>query len=155
MSIQLLDCTLRDGGYYSLWDFEATLVDQYSQIMAKLPIEYIEIGYRSIEQAEYVGEFYYSPLDTIRKIRSKLKTSQKIALMLNAKECSADDISKLLSTFVDHVSLIRIATDPGKIEHSLEIAKTLKSFGFEVAINIMYISKIIYFIFFCFLQNMF
>lgn len=140
--VKLLDCTLRDGGYYTLWDFDTDLIDRYCHLMAKLPIEYIEIGYKSNEKDDYFGEFYYSPLDTIKKIRSKLDESQKIALLLNAKDCIDSDISQLLSKCIDLVALVRIATDPGNIEHSLEIAKTLKSLGFEVAINIMYISKI-------------
>ncbi len=140
--IKLLDCTLRDGGYYTQWDFETSLIDQYSHLMAKLPIEYIEIGYRSIEKDDYFGEFYYSPLDTINRIRSKLDPSQKIALLLNAKDCIGIDISNLMSQCIELVDLVRIATDPEKIEDSLELAKALKSLGFDVAINIMYISKI-------------
>ncbi len=140
--IKLLDCTFRDGGYYTQWDFDTALVYQYCELIKKLPIEYIEIGYRSIEKEGYLGEFYYSPLDTIKKIKSKLHESQKIALILNAKDCTAFDIPELLSQCIEYVELIRIATDPGKIDHSLQIAKVLKSQGFEVAINIMYISTI-------------
>ncbi|NOQ14155.1 MAG: hypothetical protein GQ583_06720 [Methyloprofundus sp.] len=140
--INLLDCTLRDGGYYTLWDFETTLIKQYCYLMAKLPIEYIEIGYRSIEKDDYFGEFYYSPVDSLRNIKSRLNKSQKISLMLNAKDCTDIDLAKLLSKCFGLVSLVRIATDPEKIEHSLKIAKTLKSLGYQVAINIMYISKI-------------
>ena len=28
--IQILDCTIRDGGYYTNWDFEKKLVNQYN-----------------------------------------------------------------------------------------------------------------------------
>ncbi len=27
--MQILDCTIRDGGYYTNWDFEILLVDTY------------------------------------------------------------------------------------------------------------------------------
>ncbi len=142
MYLKILDCTLRDGGYYTLWDFETSLVDSYCKLVAKLPIEYIEIGYKSIEKEDYLGEFYYTPFDTIKKVKSALNKSQKISMMLNAKDCTTADLTKLLSKCVDLVELVRIATDPGKIEHSLEIAKVLKSLGFEVAVNIMYLSEI-------------
>jgi 4-hydroxy 2-oxovalerate aldolase len=140
--MKLLDCTLRDGGYYTLWDFETSLVNNYCDLVAKLPIEYIEIGYRNIEKNDYFGEFYYSPIETIKKIKSKLNKSQKISLMLDAKNCTTKDITKLLIKCNNFVDLIRIATDPKRIEHSLEIAKSLKSLGFEVAVNIMYLSEI-------------
>jgi len=142
MSIELLDCTLRDGGYYTLWDFESKLINHYLKFISQLPIKYIEIGYRSIEKEDYLGEFYYLPLETIKAIKSKLNKSQKIALMLNTKDCSTDSVVTLLSECTDFVDLIRLATDPKKIEHSLEISKILKSLGFKVGINIMYLSTI-------------
>jgi len=142
MKLELLDCTLRDGGYYTLWDFDTQLINQYCKFISKLPITYIEIGYRSIEKKNYLGEFYYSPISTIKKIKSQLNESQKIALMLNTKDCRVEELSTLLLQCTGLVDLIRLATDPIKIEHSLEIAKTLKSFGFKVSINIMYLSTI-------------
>jgi 4-hydroxy 2-oxovalerate aldolase len=57
--------------------------------------------------------------------------------MLDAKNCTTKDITKLLIKCNNFVDLIRIATDPKRIEHSLEIAKSLKSLGFEVAVNII------------------
>jgi 4-hydroxy 2-oxovalerate aldolase len=45
---KILDCTLRDGGYYTNWDFEKSLVTTYIDSMNKLPIDYLEVGYRSI-----------------------------------------------------------------------------------------------------------
>ena len=31
--INILDCTLRDGGYYNNWFFEKELVNEYLQVM--------------------------------------------------------------------------------------------------------------------------
>ena len=42
-----LDCTLRDGGYYTNWDFSPELVDIYIEAMTNSDVDYIEIGYRS------------------------------------------------------------------------------------------------------------
>lgn len=140
--IEILDCTLRDGGYYTLWDFDNNLVEEYSHLIANLPIEYIEIGYRSINKDGYYGEFFYTPVDTIREFKKNLKEFQKISLMLDAKDCNDLDILKLFSPVAGLVDLVRIATNPKKIDHSLEIAKVLKSLGFKVALNIMYLSEI-------------
>ena len=40
--MKILDCTLRDGGYYTNWDFDSKIVDVYIQAMNVLPIDYIE-----------------------------------------------------------------------------------------------------------------
>ena len=42
--MQILDCTLRDGGYYTNWDFNAQVVDAYISAMNGLPIDYLELG---------------------------------------------------------------------------------------------------------------
>ena len=138
--IKLLDCTLRDGGYYPNWDFDKELIKNYFQNIDKLPIEYIEIGYRSILKNEYLGEYFYLPLSTLKNIRKY--TNKKLAIMLNSKDCYDVDLSQLLLDTKPYISLIRIATDPNKIEFSIKLAKEIKSLGYEVAINLMYISKV-------------
>ena len=45
-----LDCTLRDGGYYNNWNFSINLIEKYLQSMAEIKIDYVEIGFRSLEK---------------------------------------------------------------------------------------------------------
>ena len=68
--MRILDCTLRDGGYYTHWDFNKELVRLYLETMAQLPVDYIELGYRSIPQSTYEGEYCYLPIDTLRFCKS-------------------------------------------------------------------------------------
>ena len=56
--IKILDCTLRDGGYYNNWDFDDKIILEYAKSMEKLPIDYIEVGYRSIQLNTYLGKFF-------------------------------------------------------------------------------------------------
>ena len=67
--VKLLDCTLRDGGYYTQWDFDARLVDEYIQAMNLLPIDYVEVGYRNNPSDEYLGKMGYSPVSVLKHIR--------------------------------------------------------------------------------------
>jgi 4-hydroxy 2-oxovalerate aldolase len=138
--ISLLDCTIRDGGYYTNWDFDRELIKKHIQYIDKLPIEYIEIGYRSKPKKGYLGEYFYLPVSTLQNIRKY--TKKKLVVMINAKDCIGVDLSELLLDVKGFVSLIRVATDPNQINQSIEIAKELNSMGFSVALNIMYISSI-------------
>ena len=52
-SVKILDCTLRDGGYYTDWDFDSLTVDSYIKAMNALPIDYLEVGYRNNQSKEY------------------------------------------------------------------------------------------------------
>ena len=46
--LKILDCTLRDGGYYNNWDFSKELIDEYLKAMSAAKIEYVELGFRSL-----------------------------------------------------------------------------------------------------------
>ena len=138
--MKILDCTLRDGGYYNNWDFDDTLVEEYCRCLNLLPIEYIEIGYRSIEYNQYMGEYFYLPLSTLEKV-SKY-TTKKLSIMINAKDCESINIKDLIGETQRYISLVRIATDPNKIELSLKLAREIKQMGLNVGLNIMYISTI-------------
>ena len=47
---EVLDCTLRDGGYYNNWDFSLDLVREYLKSISKSGIKIIELGFRSYPQ---------------------------------------------------------------------------------------------------------
>jgi len=138
--MNILDCTLRDGGYYTNWDFNHELVLDYFNAVEKLPIEYIEIGYRSTPQKEYLGEYFYCPEYLLKKAK-KIMPNKKLAIMLNEKDTKKDDLDILLNPCIGIISLVRMAVSPSKIEEAIEIAKEIKSRGFEVAFNVMYMSE--------------
>ena len=43
----ILDCTLRDGGYYTNWEFEDDLVKEMVKCLNFSEVDYIELGYKS------------------------------------------------------------------------------------------------------------
>ena len=45
MKITHLDCTLRDGGYYSNWNFSKSLIEKYIKSMIALNIDFVELGF--------------------------------------------------------------------------------------------------------------
>lgn len=136
---KILDCTLRDGGYYTNWDFDTLLVDSYIEAMNMLPIDYIEIGYRNNPSSEYLGRFGYTPVSVLRRLRSAC--SRKIAVMLNEKNTSVEDLSRLLAPIVGLADMVRIAIDPKNFDRAVVLAKAVKLMGFEVGFNCMYMSK--------------
>ena len=93
-NFKILDCTLRDGGYYTNWDFKPQLVEKYLKAMEELPIDYIEIGYRNLKQSVYKGEFFYTPLETLKKVKSL--TSKSIVLIID-ESVSFDFFQKALN----------------------------------------------------------
>jgi len=137
--MKILDCTLRDGGYYTNWDFPSQIVDSYIEAINRLPIDYIEIGYRNNPSKEYLGEFGYTPVSSLQRIRKKC--SKKIVVMLNEKSTRPDDLEHLLRPIQGLADMVRIAIDPKNFDRALVLAKAVKNYGFEVGFNTMYMSK--------------
>ena len=137
--MKILDCTLRDGGYYTNWDFDSQTVDSYIRAMNALPIDYLEVGYRNNPSKEYLGKFGYSPISVLKHLRETC--TKKLVVMLNEKSTKPEDLDSLLGPIVGLVDMIRIAIDPKNFDRAVVLAKAVKAMGFEVGFNCMYMSK--------------
>lgn len=135
----ILDCTFRDGGYYTDWDFNDKLVYAYLNGLNSLPIDYIELGYRNNPEKEYLGKFGYCPVYLLKQIREI--STKKLAVMLNEKSTKIEDLQRLTGPIKGLVDMIRLAVDPKNLIRAIKLAKAVKAQGFEVGFNIMYMSK--------------
>lgn len=137
--MKILDCTLRDGGYYTNWDFNSAIVECYIKAMNKLPIDYLEVGYRNNSSKEYLGKFGYTPVSVLEHLRENC--TKKLAIMLNEKSTKPADLEHLLKPIEGLADMVRIAIDPKNIDRAILLAIAVKSMGFEVGFNVMYMSK--------------
>lgn len=140
--MKVLDCTLRDGGYYTNWDFTEEFVVNYLEAIEYTDVEYIEIGYRSMELDEYKGEYYYLPKSRISWVRSR--TSKKLAVMLDVKNLKLRDLPVLLDGLQEDISLVRLATTVESYQNLSDYVRDIKNMGYDVAINFMRLSEWIY-----------
>lgn len=136
---KILDCTLRDGGYYTNWDFDSKTVEAYINAMNALPIDYLEVGYRNNSCKEYLGKFGYSPVSVLKCIRET--STKKLVVMLNEKSTKPSDLKTLLKPLQGLVDMVRIAIDPQNFDRGVTLAMAVKDLGFEVGFNCMYMSK--------------
>lgn len=137
--LKILDCTLRDGGYYTNWDFSSGVVDSYIHAMNNLPVDYLEVGYRNNSSKEYIGKFGYTPVSVLKHLRTTC--AKKLVVMLNEKNTSPTDLDILLRPVKGLVDMVRLAVDPINFDRALLLAKAVKAMGFEVGFNTMYMSK--------------
>lgn len=137
--IKILDCTLRDGGYYTNWDFKKELVNTYIQSFNDLPADYLEIGYRSNPMKGYLGEFFYCPLYLMEGL--KTLSTKKLVIILDEKDVQPQHAEQLLRPCVGLIDMVRIAIDPQNFKRALILAEAIKKLGFEVGFNVMYMSK--------------
>lgn len=79
----VLDCTLRDGGYYNNWDFDPVVVTQYLNSVANAKIDYVELGLRNFAKPGFLGAFAYTTEDFINSIT--LPLGPTYGVMIDAK----------------------------------------------------------------------
>ncbi len=84
MTLQVLDCTLRDGGYYNSWDFGIDLINDYLKAMSAISVDYVELGFRSLDTAGFKGGCAYTTDSFIKKL--DIPSELKLGVMINASE---------------------------------------------------------------------
>ena len=57
--VNILDCTIRDGGYYNNWNFDIHSVRSYLNQIYKTKIKVVEIGFNFFNEKK-IGPFALS-----------------------------------------------------------------------------------------------
>jgi len=145
--INLLDCTLRDGGYYNNWKFTNSQVKEYLRKIYLSKIDVVEIGFRFFENNKNLGPFAFSREEKIRKISTSKNT--KLSVMVNTSDFFKT--KKNYKTLIDEhfsknsnskISIVRLATHHDDIFKISNHVKYLKKLGYKVFINLMQINRI-------------
>ena len=143
----LIDCTLRDGGYYNKWDFNYSFVNKYLNAVSSAGIDFVEIGFRTLKNNEYLGPLAYCTEDYLSDL--KFKNSTKIGVMINSSEIKSDEnfseiMNRLFPVKALHskVSLVRIATTLEDLKNAIRAGKWLKNQGYIIGINLMQIATL-------------
>lgn len=82
--VKLLDCTLRDGGYYNDWDFSEKCAKDLLSALDKTGVDIVELGYKSPTYDKYYGLFKYCPESELSYV--KQFKNLKFAFMIDVKE---------------------------------------------------------------------
>ena len=143
--ITVLDCTLRDGGYYNDWDFMPDLVDSYLTAVSKARVQIVEIGFRFPPQDKFLGAFAYSTDDYLSRL--SIPKNLELAVMVNGKDLvsgdgtSADVVDQMFQAAdKSPVNMVRIATHVREIDDCREGVLRLKKLGYAVGFNIMQVA---------------
>lgn len=144
--LTVLDCTLRDGGYYNEWDFSTSLVERYFQAVDDAGIDVVEVGLRSFVKEGFLGAYAYSTDEFLSQL--SLPKKARLAVMVNASDLikheggTDEAVRKLFKpTAASPVSIVRVACHVHEVE-KVEIAlRQLKDLGYQTVINLMQISR--------------
>ncbi len=141
-SLIILDCTLRDGGYYNNWDFDQELVRSYLRSIERASIDIVEIGFRSPPKASFMGPFYYSTDEYLKIL--PLPDDMMIGVMINAKDYleAAEEPKNMINKMFkpvhsSPVDIVRIAINFNQARDAEILVYELKLLGYQVGLNLM------------------
>ncbi len=144
MTLKLLDCTLRDGGYYNNWKFSSTLANKYLSSLKKTNIKYVEIGFRfSNEISKKLGPFASSKEQFLKKLR--LPNNLSLGVMINAADFIENE-KELIKIFTKKknsvIKFVRVAVNFKDLKKITKICSLIKSLGYKVFVNLMQITEL-------------
>ena len=118
-NVKILDCTLRDGGYYNNWDFSTNFAKNYLKVLSKTSVNIIEIGFRKPinnigsgpSGLSKIGKFLTSSEKDLSKL--KFDKNKKISVMIDLSDYTGKEglnsLKKILLIQKSVVKIVRIA----------------------------------------------
>ena len=127
-TLELLDCTIRDGGYLNNWNFSDEEVLECYKAVSNAGFDYFEIGFKSNKKfIDGKGKWCYCLEDDINMIKNQYNGC-KIAVMANIGTFEIDDF---VNAEDSNIELIRLLI--GRTSFENEIKKS--GFNNEILIN--------------------
>jgi 4-hydroxy 2-oxovalerate aldolase len=140
--IKVLDCTIRDGGLMNNWKFSDEFVKAVYNACVESGVDYMEIGYKSSENAfsrKEVGCWKFCDDKDIRRIVGENKTNLKLSAMADIGRIEPDDIAPASESLLD---MIRVAAYVNQMDKAIWLAEHCMDKGYEVTINLMAVSNV-------------
>ncbi|MCA0048310.1 hypothetical protein LB577_15380 [Mesorhizobium sp. B283B1A] len=139
--VNFLDCTLRDGGYYTNWDFAPELVSDYVTTVNTLPVRMVELGLAG--KPESRGYFASVTSSKVEQVADGLLVDT--CVMIDAKDVLATElpipsgVTRLTEGLMPHITTVRVAAHYSNLTASRNICAELSHIGFRVFLNLMQI----------------
>lgn len=146
---EILDCTLRDGGYYNNWNFDKKTIQEYLEAISRSQIKFVELGFRFNDTNKNKGLTAYTEDKLINKLN--IPNNIRIGIMINASDLLSEYKNKVSlkvlkrifpSSISKKIYFVRIACHHEEVFKLNILFNYLKKFNIRVFINIMQISEL-------------
>lgn len=133
-NIQILDCTLRDGGYCNEWKFGFDNIRKITNGLLEANVEIIECGFIT-NRVDYDPDITkFTNIEQIAKVIPKNREGKLFVAMMNYGEYNIEDIPPYDGTSIDG---IRVAYHKKNRREALDLCEAIKAKGYLVFIQAM------------------
>lgn len=132
-AIEILDCTLRDGGYVNNWEFGIQTARSIIDGIYDAGVRYIEIGIMGLDPITG-RQTKFSDFEQMKPFLGKRKADCHYAVMVTT---ALSDSFEYPRCDEDTPDIIRIAYFKPELMKTLNLAKRLKELGYRVFLQAM------------------
>lgn len=130
--IQVLDCTLRDGGYCNNWRFGRDNIVKIIDKLCDADVDIVECGFLTNKDCDNPDASRFKSIDALKNY-IKDKKNSKLVLMANYGEYDFETLPKNDGTIFG----IRLAFHKDDLAAALEICRKITNKGYEVFVQPM------------------
>ena len=132
--IQLVDVTLRDGGFTCDFDWPMVFAQEYYDVMCELGVDFVELGYWK-QRNKSQNRFFDLNMDTIKEV-TREQGKRNVAVMIDYHYCSKD-LNDYPTKEQNEVAMIRMTCRKDMVEEGFLFAVKLKKYtGLDIAFNL-------------------
>lgn len=133
-SIQILDCTLRDGGYCNQWNFGNDNIQKIATSLIEANIDIIECGFLTDKEKYDYDITKYTSIKNVFPLPRKQWDGQFFVVMMNYGEY---DVDKLPERDKNTIDGIRVAFHKKNMLQALEVCRKIQQKGYLVFVQPM------------------
>lgn len=131
-NFEILDCTIRDGGYLNDWDFDEKMVKELYRNVSKTGVGFIELGFKNLSK-DGASKWCSVPEKLINDLLKDI-SGVKIALMIDVGKA---DLSAIPHAKDSRIKFYRIACNKDKIIEAISLCEEIKQKGYLTSIQLM------------------
>ncbi len=128
--IQLLDCTVRDGGYINDWYFGQNRLISIFERLVRSGVDIIEIGFLDDRRPFDINRSIGPDTESLKKVWGNItKRPPMVVGMIDYGTCAADRIEPEKESFIDG---IRVIFKKQKMHEAMAFCQQMKDMGYKV-----------------------
>jgi 4-hydroxy 2-oxovalerate aldolase len=139
--IQVLDCTIRDGGISNDWKFDHKLVEMVFRALVEANIDYMEVGYRTQPDGKFdpslIGPWRFCREEDLRRVVEPGRI--KLSTMVDIGSVTPAEIPHKRDSVID---VVRVACYAHQLDEAFRIAEHCMESGYETFLQVMAVSEV-------------
>ncbi len=133
---EILDCTLRDGGYVNGWHFSRELARDVYRSLSKSGVDIVELGFRSsskyFSEEEY-GRWRRTGEEDLRAVTENIRGA-RVCVMGDYGKIDLEDLVDAKDSCAD---MVRIAAHKDSLHGALDLLEKIKEKGYVASFQCM------------------